>query len=92
MDFVNELRKRGKRITNAREVVCKILETSGHKHFTVEELHKLSLKKDKNIQAILITDLRNRAETIKKLKKNNWKLLKKFENSKYGSTVYLLVL
>ena len=49
MDFVNELRKRGKRITNAREVVCKILETSGHKHFTVEELHKLSLKKDKNI-------------------------------------------
>ena len=50
------------------------------------------LKKDKNIQAILITDLRNRAETIKKLKNNNWKLLKKFENSKYGSTVYLLVL
>ena len=49
MDFVNELQKRGKRITNAREVVCKILETSGHKHFTVEELHKLSLKKDKNI-------------------------------------------
>ena len=49
MDFVNELRKRGKRITNAREVVCKILGTSGHKHFTVEELHKLSLKKDKNI-------------------------------------------
>ena len=49
MDFVNELRKRGNRITNAREVVCKILETSGHKHFTVDELHKLSLKKDKNI-------------------------------------------
>ena len=45
MDFVNELRKRGNRITNAREVVCKILETSGHKHFTVDELHKLSLKK-----------------------------------------------
>ena len=50
MDFVNELQKRGKRITYAREVVCKILETSGHKHFTVEELHKLSLKKDKNIE------------------------------------------
>ena len=49
MDFVNELRKRGNRITYAREVVCKILETSGHKHFTVDELHKLSLKKDKNI-------------------------------------------
>ena len=49
MDFVNELRKRGNRITNAREVVCKILETSGHKHFTVDELHKLSLKRDKNI-------------------------------------------
>ena len=49
MDFVNELRKRGNRITNAREVVCKILETSGHIHFTVDELHKLSLKKDKNI-------------------------------------------
>ena len=49
MDFVSELRKRGNRITNAREVVCKILETSGHKHFTVDELHKLSLKRDKNI-------------------------------------------
>ena len=49
MDFVNELRKRGNRITNAREVVCKILESSGHEHFTVEELHKLALKKDRNI-------------------------------------------
>ncbi len=53
MDFVNELRKRGKRITNAREVVCKILETSGHKHFTVEELHKLSLKKQKKVYKLL---------------------------------------
>jgi len=49
MDFVTELRKRGNRITNAREVVCNILETSGHRHFTVEELHLTALKKDKSI-------------------------------------------
>ena len=50
MDFVTELRKRGNRITNAREIVCNILETSGHRHFTVEELHLTALKKDKNIE------------------------------------------
>jgi len=49
MDFVTELRKRGNRITNAREVVCNILETSGHRHFTVEELHRIAQKKDKSI-------------------------------------------
>jgi Fur family ferric uptake transcriptional regulator len=49
MDFANHLKKRGYRITNAREVICTILENSGHKHFTVEELHTESVKKDKNI-------------------------------------------
>ena len=49
MDFIKELKKRGYRITNPREVICNILETAGHDHFTVEKLHKLSLKKDKNI-------------------------------------------
>ena len=49
MDFVTELRKRGNRITNAREVVCNILETSGHRHFTVEELHRIAKKRDKSI-------------------------------------------
>ena len=67
MDFVNELRKRGKRITNAREVVCKILETSGHKHFTVEELHKFSLKKDKNIDLATVYRTLELLENIKTL-------------------------
>ena len=49
MDFADHLRKRGFRITNAREIICKILENSGHKHFTVEELHTESLKRDKSI-------------------------------------------
>ena len=49
MDFVRELKKRGYRITNPREVICSILENSGHEHFTVEKLHQLSTKKDKNI-------------------------------------------
>ena len=49
MDFANHLKKRGYRITNAREVICTILENAGHKHFTVEELHNESIKRDKNI-------------------------------------------
>ena len=49
MDFANHLKESGYRITNAREVICTILENSGHKHFTVEELHSEALKKDKNI-------------------------------------------
>ena len=49
MDFVRELKKRGYRITNPREVILSILENSGHEHFTVEKLHQLSTKKDKNI-------------------------------------------
>ena len=49
MDFVRELKKRGYRITNPREFILSILENSGHEHFTVEKLHQLSTKKDKNI-------------------------------------------
>ena len=49
MDFANRLKKRGYRITNAREVICTILENSGHKHFTAEQLHTESMKRDKNI-------------------------------------------
>ena len=49
MDFVRELKKRGYRITNPREVIFSILENSGHEHFTVEKLHQLSTKIDKNI-------------------------------------------
>ena len=81
MDFVNELRKRGNRITNAREVVCKILETSGHKHFTVDELHKLSLKKDKNI------DLATVYRTLELLEKIN---LIEHSHQVHGSGLYFV--
>ena len=54
MDFVKELKKRGYRITNPREVICNILETSGHEHFTVDNLHNLATKQDKNIDLATI--------------------------------------
>ena len=81
MDFVNELRKRGNRITNAREVVCKILETSGHEHFTVEELHKLALKKDKSI------DLATVYRTLELLENIN---LIEHSHQAHGSGLYFL--
>ena len=83
MDFVNELQKRGKRITYAREVVCKILETSGHKHFTVEELHKLSLKKDKNI------DLATVYRTLELLESIN---LIEHSHQVHGSGLYFVII
>ena len=81
MDFVNELRKRGNRITNAREVVCKILENSRHEHFTVEELHKLALKKDKSI------DLATVYRTLELLENIN---LIEHSHQAHGSGLYFL--
>ena len=49
MDFAKDLKKRGYRITKPREVICSILENSGHEHFTVEKLRKLCIKEDSNI-------------------------------------------
>ena len=49
------------------------------------------INKDQRIKAILITDLENVEEKINSLKKNNWKLEKKFINKKYRSTIYLLL-
>ena len=75
------MQKRGKRISYAREVGCKILETSGHKHFTVEELHKLSLKKDKNI------DLATVYRTLELLERIN---LIEHSHQVHGSGLYFV--
>ena len=45
-----------------------------------------------NIRALILTDLKNRDKILKQLIINGWKLEKKFFNSKYGSTVYLLLI
>ena len=50
------------------------------------------LSKDPNIKAIILTDLKNRDGILEQLKINGWKEEKKFFNSKYGSTIYLLVI
>ena len=75
MDFVRELKKRGYRITNPREVICSILENSGHEHFTVEKLHQLSTKKDKNID--LATVYRT-LELLESIDRKNIKELRDF--------------
>lgn len=49
MDLISELKKNGNRITESRSTLCKILEDSGHEHFTAEELYQLALKRVKDI-------------------------------------------
>ncbi|MFL2696247.1 MAG: Fur family transcriptional regulator [Candidatus Actinomarina sp.] len=49
MDLISKLKKNGNRITESRITICKILEESGHEHFTADDLYKLALKKVKDI-------------------------------------------
>ncbi|MDA2969552.1 MAG: Fur family transcriptional regulator [Actinomycetota bacterium] len=49
MELINKIKKEGKRITEPREIVCNILEKSGHKHFTAEELFKKAKKVNSSI-------------------------------------------
>ena len=81
MDFVNELKKRGHRITSPREVICNILETAGHEHFTVEKLHNLALKKDQNI------DLATVYRTLELLEKVD---IVEHSHQVHGSGIYYL--
>ena len=50
------------------------------------------LSNDPKIKAIILTDLKNRDKILEQLKTNGWKEEKIFTNSKYGSTVYLLLI
>ena len=81
MDFVIELKKRGHRITKPREVICSILETSGHEHFTVEKLHNLALRKDRNI------DLATVYRTLELLEEVN---IVEHSHQVHGSGIYYL--
>ena len=49
MDLLSQIKKEGHRVTRSRELICKILEDSGHAHFTVDELYKKVTKKNTDI-------------------------------------------
>ena len=49
MDLLSQIKKKGHRVTRSRELICKILEESGHAHFTVDELYKKVTKKNTDI-------------------------------------------
>ena len=54
MDLINQLKKNGYRVTTSREIICKILEESGHEHFTADNLFKLARKYSKEIDLATI--------------------------------------
>ena len=49
MELINEIKSSGKRVTEPREIICKILEKSGHEHFTAEALFKKAKKVNSSI-------------------------------------------
>ena len=49
MNLIGEIKKKGHRVTNSRELICEILENSGHAHFTVDELYKKVTKKSSEV-------------------------------------------
>jgi|TARA_B000000475_G_scaffold206486_1_gene168606 Fur family ferric uptake transcriptional regulator len=49
MDLIPQIKKKGHRVTRSRELICKIIEDSGHAHFTVDELYKKVIKKNADI-------------------------------------------
>ena len=49
MDLLSQIKKKGHRVTRSRELICKILEDSGHAHFTVDELYKKVTKKNTDV-------------------------------------------
>lgn len=49
MNLIDEIKKKGYRVTKSRELICEILENSGHAHFTVDELYKKVTKKSSEV-------------------------------------------
>ena len=49
MSFVKKLKDNGYRISKAREIICDILESSGHSHYSVDEIHIKTQTIDKTI-------------------------------------------
>ena len=45
MELISQIKKKGHRVTQSRELICKILEESGHAHFTVDEIYQKVIKK-----------------------------------------------
>jgi len=49
MNLIGEIKKKGHRVTKSRELICEILENSGHAHFTVDELYKKVTRKSSEV-------------------------------------------
>lgn len=49
MNLIGEIKKKGHRVTKSRELICEILENSGHAHFTVDKLYKKVTKKSSEV-------------------------------------------
>jgi Fur family ferric uptake transcriptional regulator len=49
MELLSQIKNKGHRVTKSRELICRILEDSGHAHFTVDELYKKAIRKNADI-------------------------------------------
>ena len=48
MNLLNALKNNGYRITESRKMICELLETNLHFHFTVQQLHQIINQKSKS--------------------------------------------
>tara|TARA_Y100001973_G_C5180592_1_gene324654 strand:+ start:851 stop:1261 length:411 start_codon:yes stop_codon:yes gene_type:complete len=81
MDLISELKKNGNRITESRSTLCKILEDSGHEHFTAEELYQLALKRVKDIDLATVYRTLEILESLE---------LVEHSHQQHGSGIYYL--
>ena len=79
MSFVKKLKDNGYRISKAREIICDILESSGHSHYSVDEIHTKTQNIDKTI------DLTTVYRTLELLEELN---LIEHAHQEHGSGIY----
>ena len=79
MSFVKKLKDNGYRISKAREIICDILESSGHSHYSVDEIHTKTQTIDKTI------DLTTVYRTLELLEELN---LIEHAHQEHGSGIY----
>ena len=81
MDLINKLKNNGNRITESRSTICKILEESGHEHFTADKLYNLALKR---VQDIDLATVYRTLEILESLD------LVEHQHQQHGSGIYYL--
>ena len=88
MDLINQLKKNGYRVTTSREIICKILEESGHEHFTADNLFKLARKYSKEIDLATIYRTFELLEDLNIIEHSPsslfWDILSQRSNNKYS--------